>query len=96
MKDSGIDSRDELWLARQLKNPAPDDDGVCFATWGFESTNTVLGPFACKADAEAAHQGKLDELTAQGIDLTTADIRMGVVFGDPTVYHVPPKDTVNG
>lgn len=88
----GIHENDRAWLAEQLKKPGPldDGDGVCFATWNDE----VLGPFACKADAHAAHQEKLDELEAQGVD--SANIRMAVVFADPIVYHVPPKETING
>lgn len=84
----GIDPRDELWLARQLKNPPAEDDGVCFATWNDE----LLGPFACKADAEAEQNSRLAELDAQGIDLVAANIRMSVIFADPAVYHVPSSE----
>lgn len=80
----GMDPRDELWLAQQLEHPAPEDDGVCFATWNDE----LMGPFACKADAEAAQNRKLAELQAQGVDLVAAHPRMTVIFADPTVYHL--------
>jgi hypothetical protein len=87
----GLDHRDELWLARQLKNPPTEDDGICFAIWRDE----VLGPFACKAEAEAAQQRKLDELAAQGVDLASANPHMAVIFGDPATYHLPTEDSLN-
>ena len=93
MRDPGIDPRDELWLARQARTPAPDDDGVCFGTFNDE----VLGPFRCKVDAESAQNRKLAELEAQGIDLAAANPRMAVIFADPAVYHVPssPEGSIN-
>ena len=88
----GIDPRDREWLAEKLRSPSPPDgDGVCFANFGDE----VLGPFACKADAEAAQNRKLHDLAASGVDLLSAEIRMSIVFTrvNPALYS---KDMPDG
>ncbi len=88
MKDPGIDPRDELWLARALKHPPADDDGLCFATFNDE----LLGPFACAVDAEAAQNRKLSELEARGVDLLAMNPRMAVIFADPSRHHLPQQE----
>ena len=89
-----VDPADEAWLAAQLARRASDidDDGICFARWNGE----LLGPFRCKADANAAHEAKLQELRDAGIDPLVANPVMSIVFGDPSVYHVPDSERPNG
>lgn len=84
MRSNAIDPRDEQWVRERLGQKF-DDDGVCFATFNDE----LLGPFSCKANAEAAQNRKLAELEAQGVDLAAASPRMAVIFGDPSVYQMP-------
>lgn len=85
MKPNTIDPRDELWLARQSKNPAPDTDGICFGVW----RDQVLGPFACAADADAAIDKAMREA---GVEIAPGVDCGRVIFADPAVCHVLPSE----
>jgi hypothetical protein len=84
-----IDPRDELWLAQQLKNPAPDYDGVCFAIWRGEQ----LGPFSCVADADVEIYKRMCDA---GVEIVPGADCGTIIFADPAVYHVTPEGKLNG
>jgi hypothetical protein len=76
----GIHEADR-WMLEHADDQALNGDGVCFAVLNGEQ----LGPFRCKADAEAALDRKL-----AGTELLPGADAGSVIFADPAVYHVPP------
>ena len=98
-REPGIDPRDWEWIEKhehELAQPIPDI-GPCFACWQVgEQPAELLGPFRSTGEAHAAHDSKLAELAAQGIDLLAADIKMSVIFADPAVNHMPTGGSCNG
>lgn len=88
-RSNTVHPADALWLARQLKNPAPDTDGVCFGIWREE----VLGPFSCAREADAAIDKAMRDA---GVEIGPGTDCGRVIFADPAVYHAPSEGKLNG